>query len=467
MKRISFFSVLFILFLASCRVGRPYERPDVKLPQNFSATSTDTASIADIEWRQFFTDTHLQALIDKALNHNQDLLLAVKRIDISLRQLEQSRALTLPEVNASLNGQFNRPSNNSLNGVSSKSFLGQSHIENYNALITASWEIDVWGRIRAQKEIALNNYLQSYEGARAVQTQLVAQVAQGYYNLVMWDQQLLIARRNLLLSDSFVRATRMLKDAGLSNALAVQQAEAQQQATAMLIPNIEQNISLQENALQLLLGELPGKVERAGSLREAVVPQSYKAGLPAALLSRRPDVRVAELALATANAQVGIANANRYPAVNITAGAGLESFKWNNWFNIPGSLFGLAAGSIVQPVFARKALRTRYETAKVEREMAALQFQQSVLRSVTEVSNALVQIEKGGEMEKLAAQQAATLQTAVFNAQSLFKSDMASYLEVISAQSNALQVQLNLVSVQRQRWNAIVELYRALGGGWK
>ncbi len=460
--------IFFILLMASCRIGKPLATPTPELPAQFSNQSVaDTTSIADLQWQTFFTDTTLQGLITKGIANNFDLLLAVKNIDISRRQLSQAKALNLPEVNLGISGQYNRPSNNSLNGISVKNFLGKSHVENYSTLVSASWEVDVWGKIRAQKEVALAAYLQTYAGRNAVQTSLVADIAHGYFNLLMLDQQLDIAKRNLLLTDSFVLATRLLKDAGLANALAVQQAEAQQQSTALLVPQLEQNITLQENALQLLSGQLPGTIRRITSTNYTILPSQLSTGLPAAMVSRRPDVHQAELALRIANAQVGIAQANMYPALNFTAGGGLESFKRSNWWNVPDALFGLAAGAIAQPIFRRRSLRTQYEVAKLQREQAVIRFRQSVLLAVTEVSNALVQIDKLKQQEGLAAAQVTTLRSAINNAQQLFKSDMASYLEVITAQANALQAQLNLSAIQREQWDAVVELYRSLGGGWK
>jgi outer membrane protein TolC len=167
------------------------------------------------------------------------------------------------------------------------------------------------------------------------------------------------------------------------------------------------------------------------------------------------------------NSRVGIAQANMYPALNITAGGGLESFKSSNWFNIPNSLFGMAAGSIAQPIFKRRELKTQYEIARLQREEAVIRFRQSVLQAATEVTDALVQVDKLQEQQQIAGNQVDTLQKAVFNAQLLFKSDMANYLEVITAQGNALQAELNLVAIQRQQLGAMVELYRSLGGGWR
>ena len=459
---------LLVLIISSCRVGKEYQRPDLELPKQFNEVSyADTSSIADIEWKKFFTDPSLLDLIQKGLDHNHDLLAAIKRIDIAQQQVKQAKVLLLPDINLGITGQYSRPSDNSLNGISAKSFLKKSHIENYQAIASLSWEVDIWGKLRGQKEAIIAEYLKTSEAKKAVQTQVVADIAQGYFNLLMLDKQLEISRRNLVLSDSFLLATRLLKDAGNVTMLAVEQAESQKQSTALLIPQIQQDIALQEHALQLLTGQLPGTVARTGTLNGYLLPDEFSTGLPVAVVSRRPDVRSQELALVAANARVGVAHANMYPALNITAGGGLESFKSSNWFSIPNSLFGLAAGTIAQPIFKRRELKTQFEVAKLEREESVIRFRQSVLQATTEVANALVQSHQLKEQRAIASGQVDTLNQAIHNAQLLFKSDMASYLEVITAQGNALQAELNLASIERSQLGAMVELYRSLGGGWK
>src|SRR5258705_5248517 len=224
--------LFLIIFISSCSVGKEYQRPSVDLPNQFNNVSfSDTSSIADIEWKIFFTNTELQNLIAKGISYNHDLLMAIKRIDIAQQQVKQAKLLQLPEANLQATGQVNRPSDNSLNGLSIKSFLGKSYVENYSAAINLSWEADIWGKIRNQKESVLAEYLQTYEGAKAVQTQLVKNIADGFFNLLMLDKQLEITRTNLALSDTFLHATQLLRNAGLTNTLAVEQAASQQQST--------------------------------------------------------------------------------------------------------------------------------------------------------------------------------------------------------------------------------------------
>ena len=461
-------AIVVATLISSCKVGKEYKRPDLELPNEFNNVSfADTSSIADIEWKKFFTDPDLQNLISKGLAYNHDLLAAMKNMEIAQQRMKQAKLILLPDLNAQITAQTYNPSNNSLNGISSNSFLGKNHIENYQAAVNLTWEVDIWGKLRNQKEATLAQYLQTYEASKAVQTQLVSDIAQGYFNLLMLDKQLDVAKSNLALNDTFFLASKLLRDAGLANSLAVERAASQKQTTELLIPQLEQDIAIQENALQILAGQLPNKVSRSAALEDFVVPDYLSTGLPVSMVSRRPDVRSNEMGLMAANAQVGVAQANMYPALNITAGGGFESFKSSNWFNIPSSLFGIAAGAVAQPIFQRRRLKTEFEVAKLQRDQAVIQFRQSVLVATEEVSNALVQLDKLKQQRNISTAQTDTLRVAVDNAKLLYKADLANYLEVITAQTARLQAELYLASVQRQELGAMVELYRSLGGGWK
>jgi len=249
--------------------------------------------------------------------------------------------------------------------------------------------------------------------------------------------------------------------------LALSAEQAQQQAAAALIPQFEQNIALQENALRILTGELPDHIARNKTLDEVTFADNLSAGVPLALVNHRPDVKSRELALSIANANVGINQSEMYPALRITASGGVNSFKASNWFNIPASLFGVVQGSVLQPLLNHKELKTNFEIAKIDREKTVIQFRQTVLNAVGEVSDALVKIDKLKAEQDIAANRVSTLQKATVNANQLFKNGMANYLEVITAQGNVLQSELDLAAVKTARLSAIAELYQALGGGWK
>jgi outer membrane protein, multidrug efflux system len=459
--------VIFFILVTACRTGKNYQRPAVLLPERFITDSTrqDTSSIADISWRDYFSDTVLRHLIDTGLILNFDLQFALRNISIAQSQVKQSNWLWVPQINGRASSYLYRNSDNGPAGVNNGAISNNNN--DFLASVNMSWEIDIWGKISRQQESARANYLQTYEAAKAVQTTLVADIAQGYFNLLMLDQQLLEAKKTLDLNNDFVKLTRLLYNSGEVTYLGVQQAESQRDNTAQLVPQIEQSIQIQENSLQLLTGSLPGTVHRNGSLTDIHFGDSLETGLPVGLLNRRPDVRASELSLVQANAQVGISQANMYPALNLTAGAGFESLKASNWFNIPGSLFGLAGATLIQPILQGRQLKTQLEISKQQREQAVIRFRQSVLTAAVEVTNALVRVQKLKEQEKYAQQRADTLIGAVNNSQLLFKNDLANYLEVITAQQAALDAQLSLAFIQNQALNARVELYRSLGGGWR
>jgi len=461
---------IYLLLISAVAVGCKVSK-DVSVPQTATpviyrgSMSDDSSSIAALPVKEFIREPDIQRLIDTALVRNYDLQLAVKNIEAAELLFKQSRLGNLPVVNMQITASSNRPSDNSLSGLSTSQFLGSKHLEDFNAGLGLSWEADIWGKIKNQQKSALSAYLQTAEARKALQTRIVAQVAQGFYQLLMMDAQMEVAKRNLKWSDSTLRIIKMQYDVGQVTSLAIQQAEAQQLVAAQLIPQLEQGITIQENALSILTGKVPAAVDRQSSLDQVKTPVVLAAGFPAAMVSARPDVRSAELALNIANAEVGIAKANLYPTLSITASGGLNSLKASNWFNIPASLFGVVAGGITQPIFQRKQLKTQYELSKVDREMVVIQFRQAVLNATGEVSDELVKIEKLQQQYDISLQRVTTLQQAVKNSNLLFKNGMATYLEVITAQSNSLQSELALASIKTSQLIAAVELYRALGGG--
>lgn len=458
---------LLALSLNACKVSNDLAVPQPTLPGTYrTASATDTSNIASIRWKQFFTNDNLQKLIDSAIVNNYDMQTALKNIEAAQLIVKQSKLGYLPEARLQASGAVNRPSDNSLNGLSLSQFLGKSYVEDYTVSVGLSWEADIWGKIKNQKAKALATYLQTNEAKKAIQTNLVSAIAKGYYNLLMLDAQVAIARKNLLLNDSTLNIINLQYNAGQVTALAVQQATAQRLVAAQLIPQLEQEIAIQENAISVLSGVTPGAIKRNGDIKEAVFTGETGAGIPSALLQNRPDVRVKELELTIANANTGIAKASMYPSLTITAAGGINSFKASNWFNMPASLFATATGAITQPLFQRKQLKTQYELSKAEREKAVIGFRQSVLTAVGEVSNALIKVNKLKEQQSIAATRVNTLQQAIGNADQLFKNGMANYLEVITAQSNVLQSELELAVLQKEQSTAIIELYRSLGGGW-
>lgn len=460
--------VLMLLILSACKVSKDLPAPVTATPAQFrDVASTDSTSIAAFPWKEFFTDPAISKLIDSALVKNYDLQIALKNMESSALLYSQSKAGNIPSLFLNVTANTSRPSDNSLNGLSTSTFLNTTHIEDYNANLSLSWEADIWGKIRSRKQAALSTFLQTSEARKAVQTSLVAEVARGYYRLLMLDAQMAIAKRNLSLNDSTLRMIHLQFDAGQVTALAIQQAEAQQMVAVQLMPQLEQEIGIQENALSVLTGHIPAAIARQGKLSEVAAEGEFAVGIPSGMVSRRPDVRSAELALQIANANVGIAKASLYPSLTITASGGVNSFRASNWFNMPASLFGAVAGGLTQPLLDRKRITTQFEVAKVEREKAVLQFRGTVLTAVAEVSDELIKTQKLKLQYDIAGSRVRTLQTAVKNSSMLFKNGMANYLEVITAQRNSLQGELDLAALRTAQLEAKINLYRALGGGWK
>ena len=460
---------ILITTIISCKVSKDIETPKDAFPENFrnASVSKDTTSIADVEWKNFFTEKDIIELIDSAVARNNDLQIATKNIEIAQYRFTQSKWGNVPQVNLNVSASTSNPSDNSFTGKNLGQALGQNHIDDYSAGATLSWEADIWGKIRNQKKGAFAGYLQSEEVKKALQTTIVANVSKGYYNLLMLDAQLEIAKQNYKLNDSTTNIIKLKYDAGQVTTLAIQQSEAQKLVSAQLIPQLEQNIAIQENALSVLTGSFPNSKTRTTRLSVLEVKNNNAIGIPSSLVSRRPDVKSAELALKVANANVGITKADLYPSLKITAQGGVNSFETSNWFNIPASLFGTVAGGLTQPLLNNKKVRTQYNIAVAEREKAVLSFRQSVLVAVSEVSDALVKVEKLKQQESFLKERVKTLQQAIKNANLLFKNGMAEYLEVLSAQSNLLQSELELADIKRQQLSANTELYRALGGGWR
>ena len=454
--------LLIFSSLCACGVTHEYKKPDVALPGSYRGTFPDAAVSADsaialLPYRSFFADATLRALIDTAVVNNIDLQVGLKNIDIARQTLNSAQLGLLPALSIGVQNTRTTPSDN---GV-------QTTRQDYVASASASWEADIWGKIRSRKKSALASYLKTGEAAKAVRTRLVADVASGYYNLLMLDSQLDISRKNLALADTTLKMIGFQYTAGQVTSLAVQQQEASRQSIALSIPLIEQKMAVQENALSTLCGRMPGTVNRDKSFFSAKVTDDLPLGIPSTLLQNRPDVRAAELAVRVAHADMGEAKANLYPAFTVMATGGLDALKSTDWFSTPGSLFSYLQGGVLQPVFQRGQLKAKFEQSKIKREQSELEFKQSLLKAVEEVSNALVQLEKIKAQEVIAEERVATLHHAVANSSMLFQSGMANYLEVIVAQTNALQAELSLADIRRQHHSVKAELYRSLGGGWR
>lgn len=484
MKRFSKTLYLFgvILFLITgCKIGAKYEQPNLKLPSEYRGgfESNGDSALFTVKWREFFNDPYLVGLIDSALANNFDMRIALKNIEIANRNLSINKLDYLPSVDANI-GTVNKQyrSKDFYSSASSKWYdqKGEKAPESlftyqsqFSSGLSFSWELDVWGKIANEGNILKADWLNTQETRNAVQTKLIADIASGYFNLLKLDAQIEVAKRNLSLNDSTLRMIKLQFDAGEITALALQQTESQRLLAASMIPELEKDIVIQENALRILIGEMPNAIERADSLSNTLVnfdEQNISLGSPLEIIRRRPDIKAAEYDVIAANADMNIQQIMRYPQLSLSGVFGVNSMLPKNWFNIPGALLGGIAGELTTPIFKNKKLKNRYEIAKIDREKEELNFQRTVMEAVSEVSNTITTVDKQKEQLDLSNQRVANSQLAVKNALLLFKSGYATYLEVITAQSNALKSELDLLEIKQKQLNSYVSLYRALGGGW-
>src|SRR5690554_116163 len=477
-KPLLILGILLLLGTSGCKVGQNYSRPALDAPSKFKYAPEeliDSVNIATINWREFFDDSVLVSLIDSALKNNLNLRQLANDVRISGEDLKQAKVNFLPNINLEAAGYerehhssayYSNPSSNYYENTEPPANWYVNQVS-HTSVVSASWELDIWGKFRRQKEAALATYMQSEEFYKAVQTSLVADVASSYYNLLMLKEQLKVAQRNLNLNDSTLKIVELQYNSGQVTSLAVRQTEAQKLLAASLIPQLEGEIEIQNNNLNQLLGNYPGEIQVGQELKEVSMITDISAGVPLQLITNRPDVAASELGLIAANARIGVAQALKYPSITLAADVGLDAMELKDLFNPGLSLFGVFSGAITQPIFQRRRLKTNYQIALLQRDIAELAFRENLLNAVTEVSNELVRIRKLQEQFEITEQRLSNAQTAVQNADMLFKSGFANYLEVITAQSNALDTELELVSTRMELLVSNIELYRALGGGWQ
>ncbi|GEJ44906.1 RND transporter [Chryseobacterium sp. ON_d1] len=451
--------------LVSCAVGKKYTRTDLQIPETYKESVQVTGDTVVLPWKTFFKDPKLIGLIDKALSRNNEVNVALKNIEQLDLAYKQAKLSLMPTLDLTAGANRSWASTNTLNGSLNEQFVGTKYMDDFSAALRLSWEIDIWGKAKMQKESAAAEYFGQKENLNAIKSRIVVQVAQAYYNLISLDEQLKIAEQNIELSDNTLKMMNLQFKAGQINSLAVQQSEAQKKTAELLIPLAKQNIAVQENALSILCGEYPAKIEREGNLKTMIPENKLSEGLPAQLLSRRPDLKMAEFNVISLNSKTGLAKAAMYPSISLSPQIGLNSNKFNSWFDIPGSITKAIAANLAAPVFQKKQLKTAYETALIEQEKAAINFKQSVMTAVGEVSDAMAKSKGSSERLELLEQRTAILDKGINDALKLYKSGMATYLEVITAQNNKLQNDLEAINVTLERLNAEVDLYRALGGG--
>lgn len=455
-------TVLSSAALYSCKVTKDYKRPELQFPLTYERDSPDSGADTGRlpQYAAYFKQPELLALIDTVITNNPDMLMATEHILATEASLKSVRLNYLPDLNLQVNAGVQRLSRNSMMG----SFAGGLIFEDYNLAPALSWEIDFWGKLKRQREAAFAGYLEQVEVKKALRIQLVAQTAQAYYNLLSLDEQLSIALRVEAAMATTLEMLQTQYSVGEVNVLALRQSEAQLAEVRALIPEIKAGMRAQENALQLLAGKYPARILRSGELFETAFTDQLHTGVPADLLAQRPDVMQSELQLRAANARVGIAKADFYPSLKITAQGGLNSIKASDWFSISASLFGNLAGGLTQPVFNRRSIRSAYEQAVHQREAAVHSFRKSVVGAVEEVSTLMYSLEQLRAQSQEVEQRKAAMYQAIDDAQTLYKYGEATYLEVLTVQQSYFQTQLAYAAIRTKEINTNIALYKSLGG---
>lgn len=451
--------IVYIVFLSlltvSCQLGKHYVRPDLHLPAVLDSTATDTTSIADFRWWELYTDTTLQKLIRETLEHNKDMLTAAARLKEMAAQRRIAYADLFPQVNGRL-----------YTDKEAENYGGDNYTSTpeYSAKFIASWELDLWGNLRWAKDKSMAQFVQAVENRRALQMTLVAQVAQAYFELVALDNELAIVKQTLNAREESVRLARLRFNGGLTSEAVYQQAQVELARTATLVPDLERNIALKENDINFLAGRYPAKVERSHHPQDIRLPETLPAGLPSSLLERRPDVRAAEEALVAANADVGIAYTNLFPRITLTAHYGLESEEFKDFLHSP---YHFLSANLLTPLFAMGKNRAALKAKKAAYEQAVHQYEKAVLSAFRDARNAMVEFNKVQDIydSRLKLEQAARKSTALTRTQ--YMNGYISYLDWLDAQRTYLDAQIALSNAVRDKQIAMVQLYKALGGGWE
>lgn len=449
--------------MQSCFVAKDYKRPDVKTDNLYRSekVSTDTLSLANISWDKIFTDPILQGYIKKGLENNLDIRIAMQNLAAAQATMLQGKAGYYPTLSAGADWTHQELSKNSQFGA----IVSNTTVNQYQLTGTLSWEADIWGKIRSNKRGTQASYLQTNAANQAIKTQLIASIASTYYQLLALDEQIKVAEETLINRDQSIETIKSLKKAGNVSEVGVKQTEAQKYATELIIADLKNNTILLENTLSILLGEASTKIERSSFETQKLQP-TITLGVPAGLLRNRPDVIAAEYNLISNFEMTNVAKSSFYPSLKVTATGGLQSIDIKEWLST-NSIFANIVTGLTQPIFNQRQIKTKYEIAKVNQEKAYIQFEQSLLTAGKEVSDALAQYNNETYKITVREKQVDALKKAASFSDELLTYGLANYLEVLTSKNDALNAQLNLVDNKFQQYKAIIQLYKALGGGWQ
>ncbi|MBS1579562.1 MAG: TolC family protein [Bacteroidetes bacterium] len=452
--------ILFLFVVSSCKtLNTQLSIAEQKLPENFNTSTTDTASIATINWKEYFADSILIKLIDTALYNNPDLQVALQRIEIARSGVRFSTSKLLPKLDGNISA------GSTTEYEPGKAFA--TPINDFYVGLTGSWEIDIWKKLRNQQKAAVSNYLASNEGKNFVTGNLVADIAITYYELLALDNELEILEQTIHKQKEALDVVKFQKETGKTNELAVQQFQAQLLNSKTLEKEIAQQIVETENKINFLLGKFPQTIVRKKEILFQKTSAKIASGIPSQLLSNRPDIREIEYQIAASKFDLQAAKAAFYPTANLSAKLDFQIFNSQFLFAAPASIGYSALGMLVAPLVNMNALKAQFNTAKANQLSLLYTHQKTILNAYVEVVNELSNTYNLQQINAFKKEQTEVLAVSVETATELYKTAKASYLEVLIAQQNSLQSKLEFINISKRQQIAAVKLYKVLGGGWK
>jgi outer membrane protein, multidrug efflux system len=461
------------LAIAGCKVPAVVQVQENKsVPVSYN-DKQDTTNIAALPYRKFFTDQNLVSLIDTALQRNQELQVTLQEIEIARNDIKFRQQPLLPQIG--IRGgigveKVGRYTSQGAGDASTEIKPGKEMpdpLGDFTVAAFANWEADIWHKLHNAKKAAITRYLSTVEGRNFVVTNLVAEIANSYYELLAFDNQLTIVRQNIALQKDALEIVKVQKEAARVTELAVRKFEAEVLKTQSLEFDLLQNIKVTENRINFLLGRFPQPIARDTSNLVNVVPAVVNSGIPSQLLINRPDIKQAELELAAAKLDVKIARAEFFPSLGLSAAVGLQAFSPTYLFRLPESILYNLAGEMVGPLINRNAIRAEFNNANARQLQALYNYQRSIVNAYMEVSNQVSNINNLEKSYDLKSKQVEALTTSIGISNDLFKNARADYLEVLMTQRDALEAKLELVETKKDQLSAVVNIYRNLGGGWK
>ncbi|MBV8326267.1 efflux transporter outer membrane subunit [Chryseobacterium sp.] len=466
------------LVLAGCKAPMATVIKDevkTNIPQNFNQEEQQDANnnSGTTPWRQFFTDPNLVSLIETALKNNQELLITLQEIEIAKSGVLAKKGRLSPEVSAGIGAGLKKAGRYTSEGAGDASTEMEpgkpipDPLGNFGAGLNASWEIDIWKKLRTEKESAVAHYLSTVEGKNFVLSNLIEEVADNYYELLALDNQLDIIQQYIKLQQKALEISKIQKEAAAATELAVKKFEAELAKSKASEYTIRQQITEKENEINALLGRYPQSIVRTKESFMSTIPQTVYTGIPSQLLSNRPDIKQAELELKSSKLDVEAARKEFYPSLEISATLGLEAFKPSYLVKMPESIAYNLAGELAGPLINKSAIKANFQTADAKQIQALYEYDKTILNAYLDVANLMSKIKNIDQYYQLKSQETKALDQSIDIANQLFRNSRADYLEVLLNQRDALDAKMELIEAKQKQLSTVVDIYKSLGGGWK